>query len=299
MSTLPPRAVIVTRRSELDELVARVGTLAQARFVLQSRGLTLDELTHRHERQLAALQAVLTALPRTWRRARVLREELDRFLFEPEDLVIAVGQDGLVANTAKYLTGQPVLGINPLPELYEGVLVRYPSGAAPDAFAMFDRARLPTEPRTMVQATLADGQRLVALNEVFIGHRSHQSARYRLSHAGRTERQSSSGLIVSTGTGATGWARSIVRGRDGAPPLPAPTDPTLAFFVREAWPSRSTGATLTDGLVDPSHPLVLTSEMNEGGTLFGDGLEEDRLDLPWGQVATVGPAPHVLALAKL
>lgn len=299
MSTLPPRAVIVTRRSELDELVARVGTLAQARFVLQSRGLTLDELTHRHERQLAALQAVLTALPRTWRRARVSREELDRFLFEPEDLVIAVGQDGLVANTAKYLTGQPVLGINPLPELYEGVLVRYPSGAAPDAFAMFDRARLPTEPRTMVQATLADGQRLVALNEVFIGHRSHQSARYSLFFAGLSERQSSSGLIVSTGTGATGWAKSVSHQLGCPEYLVEPTAARLSFFVREAWPSRTTGVTMTRGILDAANPLAITSEMQGGGTLFGDGLEDDRLDLPWGQTVRLAPAETPLNLACL
>lgn len=299
MSSMPPRAVVVTRQSELDELVAKVGTFAQARFVLQTRGLAIDELSHRHERQQAALQAVLGALPRTWRRARVSREELDRFLFEPQDLVIAVGQDGLVANTAKYLVGQPVLGINPLPEVYEGVLVRYPGQAAAEAFAMFDRGQLTTESRTMVQAMLADGQRLVALNEIFVGHRSHQSARYRLEHAGRHERQSSSGVIVSTGTGASGWARSICRGREGAPTLPLPTDPALAFFVREAWPSRSTGASLTDGLVAAEQPLRLTSEMNEGGTLFGDGLEDDRLELPWGQVATIGLAPHALQLARL
>lgn len=301
MSTLPPRAVLVTRRTELDELVAKVGTLSQARFVLKSRGLgdQIDELVHRHERQESATHEVLAALPRTWRKARVSREALDRFLFEPEDFVVALGQDGLVANTAKYLVGQPVLGINPLPELYEGVLVRYPSAAAPDAFSTFEAGRLSTESRTMVQATLADGQRLVALNEIFIGHRSHQSARYRLESRGRSERQSSSGVIISTGTGASGWARSIANGRRENPPMPGPSDPLLAFFVREAWPSRATGATLTEGVVAPEQPLVLTSEMNEGGTLFGDGLESDHLDLPWGQVATVGVAPHALQLARV
>jgi len=59
---------------------------------------------------------VLGAIPSDWRRARVDRADLDRFLFEPEDVVVAVGQDGLVANVAKYLTGQPVIGCNPDPK---------------------------------------------------------------------------------------------------------------------------------------------------------------------------------------
>ena len=30
-----------------------------------------------------------------------------------EDIVVVVGQDGLVANTLKYLQGQPVIAVNP------------------------------------------------------------------------------------------------------------------------------------------------------------------------------------------
>jgi hypothetical protein len=295
-TTLPPRAVIVTRPTEVEALLAEHGTLGQARFVLAGRGLDPSPLEARHARIEAALQRVLSAIPLSWRRARVDRAGLDRFLFEPEDLVIALGQDGLVANVAKYLTGQPVLGLNPLPDIWEGVLVRHPVEAAPDAFADFAARRLRTEPRTMAEARLDDGQRLLALNEVFLGHRSHQSARYRLAHGDRSERQSSSGVIVTTGTGATGWARSIVRGREGAPPLPGPGEPSLAFFVREAWASRVTAASLTDGRVGPEAPLTLTSEMEAGGTLFGDGLEDDHLVLPFGRSAAVRPADVRLEL---
>src|SRR5678816_975173 len=89
---------------------ARHGTEPQVRFFLEQRGQTLDAVRRRHERWMGALDAVSQAIPAGWRRARVNRPELSRFLFEPGDLVVATGQDGLVANLAKYLQGQLVLG---------------------------------------------------------------------------------------------------------------------------------------------------------------------------------------------
>jgi NAD kinase len=294
---LQPRVVVVSRPSERDELVLRHGTLQQARFFLESRGQRLDDVLGRHEILEAALHAVTAAVPARWRRARVLRHELDRFLFEPDDVVVVVGQDGLVANVAKYLRGQPVIGVNPSTALYPGVLVRHQPAAAGDLIAMFARGALPCEERTMVRARLGDGQTLVALNEIFVGHRTHQSARYQLAFGGQRERHSSSGLIVATGTGATGWAKSIAHDRRHPPALPAPLEPALAFFVREAWASVTTGDALTDGRIGAGEMLRVTSEMNEGGTVFGDGIEADRLDLPFGQTVELGCAEQSMRLA--
>ena len=177
---LPPRVVVVARRSERDELLLRHGTLQQARFFVESRGQKLEDALERHRVLEAALRAVVRAVPTQWRRARILRHELDRFLFDPDDVVVAVGQDGLVANVAKYLHGQPVIGVNPSKALFPGVLVRHPPEAAGDLLAGFARGVLACEERTMVRARLSDGQELVALNEIYVGHTTHQSARYHL-----------------------------------------------------------------------------------------------------------------------
>jgi NAD kinase len=124
-------------------------------------------------------------------------------------VVVPVGQDGLVANVAKYLDRQPVLGVNPAPDLYDGVLVRVAAGRLAALLPASVAGAAAIERRTMVQASLDSGETLVALNEIFVGHRSHQSARYRIETDGEAEDHSSSGLIVASGTGATGWARSI------------------------------------------------------------------------------------------
>ena len=288
--------MVVHRHSAYQELLRVHCTHGQAAFFLTSRGQDIDRVVAQHEVQERALATVLQAIPASWRRAQVLRTDLDRFLFEPSDLVVAVGQDGLVANVAKYLEGQPVLGINADPARYDGVLVPHAPGVAACVLPLIARGEVALQRRTMVEARSDDGQRLLALNEIFVGHRSHQSARYTIQRGRRQERHSSSGLIVSTGTGATGWARSIHRCHRSDLTLPTPTDPQLAFFVREAFPSRATGCRLTEGLIGRRDRLEVRSEMNEGGVVFGDGIEEDRISFGWARQLELRPADRTLNL---
>jgi NAD kinase len=300
MAGATPRVVVVTRQTEYAALLARHGTREQARFFLATRGRTLESLEAIDSDFRKAMVAVSAAIPVEWRRARVDRGDLDRFLFEPEDLVVAVGQDGLVANVAKYLTGQPVIGCNPDPSRNEGALVRHTPAAAARVIPLVPAAAaagdLPIEERTMVRATLDDGVGLLALNEIFAGHQSHQSARYRLSAEDREERQSSSGIVVTTGTGASGWGRSISLERHSRLVMPRPDERALAYFVREAWPSVATGATLTEGRIADGAALAISSEMNDGGVVFGDGIESDRLEFGWGRRLEVRIADERLHL---
>lgn len=147
----------------------------------------------------------------------------------------------------------------------------------------------------MAEATLDGGEKLLALNEIFVGHQSHQSARYTLRAGSSQERQSSSGLIVSTGTGMTGWASSILKSTGRILDL-APTAPRLGYLVREAWGGPNLGVNLVAGLVD-KEPLIVTSEMDSGGTVFADGLESDRLAFSWGRSVSIAPSNTRLMLA--
>jgi hypothetical protein len=297
MTASIPRVVVVTRQTELAALLARHGTREQARFFLSTRGRAIEDLEAAEAVFKVALGSVTAAIPTEWRRVRVDRGDLDRFLFEPDDVIVAVGQDGLVANVAKYLTGQLVIGCNPDASRYEGILVRHAAAEMRKLVPAAVAGEVAAEERTMVEAVLDDGLRLLALNEVFVGHQSHQSARYSVGVADLRERQSSSGVVITTGTGATGWGRSIALERHSDLALPQPAEPALAFFVREAWPSVSTGATLTEGRLESNAALTISSEMNEGGVVFGDGIEADRLEFGWGRRLEVRVAPERLRLA--
>lgn len=288
-----PRVVLVTRKTPLELLLERHGTLGQARFYLESRGQEVAPYQEAHERFHAGLAEAQRAIPPDQRRVRVDRGDLDRFLFAPDDLVVIVGQDGLVPNAAKYLAGQLAIGINPDPERYDGVLCQHPPaamGALLEWAVSKEGPGFRVEHRVMAVAEREDGQRLLALNEVFIGHQTHQSARYRIEAGGREERHSSSGVICSTGTGSTGWARSISEQIGAAGGLPRPEEPRLAWFVREPFPSVFTQTGFRHGELARDERLILVSDMGEGGVVFADGIESDRLDFLSGQTVTVGIA---------
>lgn len=294
--SLAPRAVLVHRRTEYEELLARHGTHGQAAFFLSSRGRSIDAVARRHERTQQALRDVAAAVPLTWRSSRVERADLDRFLFAPEDVVVVVGQDGLVANAAKYLSGQPVVGVDTDPGRNPGVLVRHRCADAAALLRAATAAGSRTEDLTMVEAVADDTQRLLALNEIYLGPPGHQTARYRLGPDGaQAEAQASSGVLVGTGTGATGWLRSLWLERGSTVPLPAPCDPRLLWFVREAWPSPATGTSMVAGELGRREGLRLTVE-SDRIVVFGDGMESDALELTWGQSVRLGIAATSLRL---
>lgn len=296
--SLAPRAVLVHRRTEYEELLARHGTHGQAAFFLSSRGRSIDEVVRRHDRTRQALREVAAAVPLTWRSSRVERADLDRFLFAPEDVVVVVGQDGLVANTAKYLRGQPVVGIDSDPGRNPGVLVRHRCADTAALLRAATAAGGRAEELTMVEAVADDTQRLLALNEIYLGSVGHQTARYRLGSDGEQEpgeAQASSGVLVGTGTGASGWLRSLWLERGSTAGLPAPCEQRLLWFVREAWPSPATGTTRVAGELGRGQELRLTVE-SDRMVVFGDGMEADSLELTWGQSVRLGIAETSLHL---
>jgi NAD kinase len=292
---LSTRIVLIHRRSEYSELLARHATYGQAEFFLRSRDRSIEDVLARHELLESAILLVSNSLPPDTRRARLERRDLDRFLFAPEDIVMVVGQDGLVANVSKYLTGQPVIGINPEPERNPGALVAWSPAEAVATVASVRAGRAHIEARAMVRATVDDGQSLEALNDLYVGDEGHQSSRYTLTVPERgSERHSSSGIIVGTGTGSTGWSTSIAHDRN-VQTLPAAESADLAWFIREAWPSPSTGAQLTFGLLAPGEQLELVVESDQL-VVFGDGIERDHLTLGWGQRLRLGASERTLAL---
>ena len=300
MDPLNQRIVLVVRKTRLEDLIARFNTVEQARFYVQHLGADFTDYELEHRTYQSAVTSAETTLRRFGRVHRLDRGFLPNYLFAPDALVVVLGQDGLVANTLKYLAGQRVIGVNPDPARWDGVLLPFNvddlATVTPEAQADKRTARS----ISMARASLSDGQVLHAVNDLFIGPKSHVSARYAISLDGKTETHSSSGLIVSTGLGSTGWFRSLLTGAAGIVGQSSksqvkklrehgfPWDANyLHFTVREPFPSRTTQTEITFGRISRGHPLGLVSQMADYGVIFSDGVEGDFLQFNSGMTATI------------
>jgi NAD kinase len=294
------KIVLVTRRTRLEDLVARYNTVSQAKFYIEHLGADFSDYVREHDTYHARVRDAESALRHFGRVQMVERGFLPNFLFGPGDLVVALGQDGLVANTMKYLDGHLLVGVNPDPARWDGVLlpfqVRDLTKLMPDVLAR----RRTMQEVTMARARLNDGQELYGVNDIFIGPKSHTSARYTIRLGDREERQSSSGIIVSTGLGSTGWLKSLRAGaaaiadgdddwqtREQVTPWDADY---LHFTVREPFPSKASAASLVAGRIGARASLTLVSAMAENGVVFSDGIEADYLEFNAGITVEVGIA---------
>jgi hypothetical protein len=293
------KVILVTRETRLAGLIARYHTAAQARFYVEHLGADFTGYQREHDAYLAARRRTIETLEQWGRYQIVDRSFLPNFMFGPADIVVALGQDGLVANIMKYLGGHPLIGVNPDSGRHDGVLLPFvPSDLAlllPDVAA--DKRAFKNV--TMAKATLTDGQALYAVNDLFIGARSHTSALYEIRTGTQHETQSSSGLIVSTGLGSTAWFKSIVTGSLAIAKAFGEQSQTagysswawdageLQFAVREAFPSKTSQTKLVCGRLTRSEGLRLRSLMPENGVIFSDGIETDRMEFNSGAEAQI------------
>lgn len=294
------KIILIKRKTRLENLITRYNTQEQAQFYVEHMGGDFSDYRAEHQTYQAAVASALETLESLGRVQVVDRDYVPNFIFGNDDIVVAIGQDGLIANTLKYLTAQPLIGINPDPERWDGILLPFRvtdlSRILPEVFAH----KRPIKEVTLAKTQLNDGQVLYGVNDLFLGQKTHVSARYQLSLEGKSEQQSSSGIIISTGLGSTGWLKSILAGATAIAGNASNADAgrkgfswsadLLYYTVREPYPSRSTSASLVFGQIRKGIQMTVHSLMPENGVIFSDGVESDFLEFNSGMEATISIA---------
>ena len=297
------KVVLIKRRTRYEELKRRYNTVEQARFYIEHLGADFSDYEREDKTYNAALENIRNLIRPCARLQEIDREYLPNMIFGKDDIVIAVGQDGLVANAMKYLDGQPLIGVNPDPARWDGVLLPFETGEIGKVLPKVINGTFDTKNVTMGKVETKDGQVLYAVNDFFIGVANHTSARYNINYRNRVENQSSSGIIISTGFGMTGWHKSIMAefvgiakafGLNYVTELHADWGARqLIFQVREPYPSRFTQADIVFGKIMDNEKLVITSNMSENGVVFSDGVIDDTIDFNAGMEITIGVSDRI------
>jgi hypothetical protein len=329
MAIRTPGIVIVKRPTRLQGLRERWGTVGQAKFLLgrahaiaaaarpakQSNtdvGSTVfaEASFDEYQSEDDTYQRVLETLERQLDFG-VPVSTIDRHLVPTMDfwntaVVVVVGQDGLVANTAKYVNGLPIVGVNPDPSRFDGVLLPFKVNEARRAVGEVLEHRFKHRTVTLAEAKLNDGQKLLAFNDFFVGRNNHTSARYTLFANHSAEAQSSSGILVSTGAGSTGWMSSVFNMAAGVARMLGGNcedrvalnweDRRLLWAVREPFISQRSHASLIAGAIDEREQLRVESLMPDGGLIFSDGVDSDFLPFNTGSIVEIGVSEQVARL---
>jgi NAD kinase len=290
------KIVIVTRNTRLEELKQKYCTLGQAKFYLEHLGESYADYEEEGHLYTNVINIAVDYLKTLGRVQLLERKVLPTYLFSPDDIIVVIGQDGLVANTLKYLNGQAIIAINPMPSVYEGKLLPFLISELKDVFLQALNGTITTEKIAIAEVNTNLGQRLLAVNDLFIGPKTHSSAHYTLSINNRHEEQSSSGVIISTGLGSTGWFKSILAGASGIAKQQVQQELAggfawasqyLYYTVREPFASVKTGCELVFGKISNQSSFTMTSKMPENGVIFSDGVEQDSIEFNAGVIAHI------------
>jgi len=299
-------AIVIKNKTRLETLIERFNTKEQARFYIERSGGDFKDYETEHENFYGSLSLVQRTLSKTIKNKIVDRHFVPSYLFSSNQVIVVVGQDGLVANVAKYAGNIPIVAINPDKERYDGVLLPFNAANFSPAVEAVIENKFKAKVVSMAEAALNDGQRLLAFNDLFIGAASHVSARYKIKYKNESEEHSSSGIIVSTSAGSTGWLSSIINmtysmfefieRSPGKKRTARLTEDQLMFAVREPFASKKTQTGIQAGLLSPNTQLIIESLMPANGVIFSDGIEADFLKFNSGSIATIGTAKEKATL---
>lgn len=330
-------AVLIRNKTRLEQLTEKFNTKAQAKFYFEQNqeafyqakaskassfnkkqqfptllGITtsqtptsgFDDFEIEHQNFYQALETVQKTIGNHLKIKVLERSFLPNYTFAENDIVVVLGQDGLVANTAKYTKSIPIIAVNPDSSRYDGILLPFSLTDFEKNLINVVNDNYNYKMVTMAEALLNDGQRLLAFNDLFIGPVSHTSARYKISFNGISERHSSSGIIVSTGAGSTGWLSSIFNMTNSVVQTFSQQkiytnegnyqrmelnweDNKLVFITREPFLSKSSQISLSAGIINNENELIIESLMPDNGVIFSDGIEADCLKFNSGAIATI------------
>ncbi len=130
------------------------------------------------------------------------------------DLIISIGGDGTFLSAAHYAKKELLLGVNSNEKKSEGALTTTNLEKLPQKIRHILSGNYKVKEYTREEIKICEATKCIktelALNEAFFGNiNPHHTANYKINYKNKTEKQKSSGVLISTGTGSTAWYKTI------------------------------------------------------------------------------------------
>lgn len=220
----------------------------------KSAGIDWEKVLSAYGRQLQSFDKVMSVV----KNAQVIEgRSLKRDFCKIGALVIILGGDNYFQYVSHFLDTQFVLGVNSDPERSEGVLTAFDDQSFAQVFEKVRNGQFILEEWSRLEVSL-NGQKInsLAISEVYIGSwERFNISKYVLSFKGEEEEQKSSGVLIATGAGSTGWFRSATGGDNIFPK----TAKEARFFVTEIFRGKHHLGKISKGVIKPGEKLEITS----------------------------------------
>lgn len=300
--------ILIARRwSKLEHDAQRLHK-TEKEMIAEYRKLGLEErMMGSHKRQMESLNFIRKAIGEVEVVAgtELTQEVVERYV---GGRVIALGGDGHFSFVSHFITDQTIIGVNADSEKSTGALLEFTPESLVESGCL-KTGSCPVEQWTRMQVIL-DGKVLATLPlaDVYIGAKlSVDMSRYVVEFEGKQEEQKTSGLLVATGTGSTGWYskmfQTIYQNRDDF----SRTDPGARFIVREE-PGFDTAYFGEDhpklsrydilkGRIAPDSQLIIHSLTDEGIVSI-DSYRDLMFDFNRGATVQIFPSDKPLSVLK-
>ena len=213
--------VVCAKRTKWQRDLERYGDQDFLKRIYELQNNAFEKVFTSHERQLENLETLRNRLPEA---DFIFREDLVAFEPRPGQILVSLGGDNHFVYCARFAGNEPILAINSDPQTSTGSLLYFDT----DSFLKKLNRRKSNEAAlhpeisrkeawTMVEAELQypDGRIIrtgPCISEISIRNAFPDAmSRYVLSVDGEPpEEQKSSGLLIATGAGSTGWVRNCL-----------------------------------------------------------------------------------------
>ncbi|MBI4348952.1 MAG: NAD(+)/NADH kinase [Elusimicrobia bacterium] len=275
------RAVLVPKESKLEWDMRRLGWTRRRllRWYREHAGTILAS----HERQLRVRETVKALLPEC---RIVTREMADAARLDGASVVIALGGDNHFVYLSHFLTRAPILGVNADRKRSHGGLLRFDERHLAGLARRLRAGRFTISEWPRLEASVDGRLAGVATSELFLGERQRKHMSRHVLRVGRgpAEEHKSSGLLVCTPAGSTGWY-----GHYG-PRFSAASGPAR-WALTEPFP-RGRRLSLGKGRLRAGQVLRVRSLNDADGVLDVDSLKD--VPFHFGQVASIRVSEHPL-----